>query len=164
MTTHPERTIEQRAEDFSRFMQMVLIGSLAGDCWGFTGTRPDGRYGHFSVNGQTVKAHRWIYELLHGPIPEGLILRHRCDEPSCVNPMHLEIGTSAQNTQDIIERGRWPDRSGEKHPMAVLNAEKVRRIRHLATLGYTQHWIAEQCGISKQHVGKIVRRECWDHV
>lgn len=154
----------KRADDFVSFMRQVAIGADKGSCWLWTGGGGDGRYGHFCIDGGSVKAHRWIYDYVVEPIDDGLVLRHRCDNPKCVNPAHLEPGTSSQNTQDAIERGRWPDRSGEKHPMAVLDAEKVVRIRNLAALGYTQHWIAEQCGISRQHVGKIVRRECWDHI
>ena len=155
---------DHKAEDLARFMQMVLPGMAHSDCWGWAGNRPDGRYGHFSINGQSVKAHRWIYELLHGPIPDGMVLRHRCDIPECVNPMHLEAGTSAQNTADIIERGRWPDRKGDRHPMAALSKDKVLKIRALASQGYTQKRIAEMYEISSQHVGKIVRRESWGHV
>lgn len=157
------RTAEQKAEDLARFMHMVLRGPRHCDCWGWMGNR-DGRYGHFSVGGKVIKAHRWIYETAVGPIPEGAVLRHRCDEPACVNPMHLEPGTHAQNSQDAVERGRWSNRKGAKHPLAVLTEKEVREIRRRASCGETQKQIADHFEISSQHVGKIVRRECWGHI
>lgn len=152
------------AGTFSAFMRQVAIGSEKGSCWDWQGKSGDGRYGHFCHDGGTTRAHRWIYEKVCGPIAEGDVIRHRCDNPKCVNPQHLVVGSLSQNTQDAIERGRWSDRSGELHPMAALKDADVTRIRQLAALGYTQHWIAEQYGISRQHVGKIVRRESWRHI
>lgn len=149
--------------DFVRFMAHVHVGGT-GDCWLWTGNKPDGRYGHFSVDGKTLKAHRWIYGLLCEEIPETEVVRHRCDNPACVNPRHLEHGTLSQNTRDAIERGRWPDRQGEKHPLACLSEAEVRNIRRMAAAGTTQSKIAERYEISRQQVGKIVRRENWGHV
>ena len=100
--------------DFSRFMRLTSIGDMPEDCWIWLGNCPGGRHGHFSLSrNKTVKAHRWIYRLLHGEIPDGLVIRHKCDNPRCVNPRHLEIGTLSDNTRDAIVRRRWPDRRGE---------------------------------------------------
>lgn len=153
------------ADNFVRFMQFVIfVGERRSDCWEWSGSCPGGRHGHFSIGAGTVKAHRWIYELLHGPIPDGLVIRHKCDNAKCVNPLHLESGTVADNARDMVERGRLPDRSGEKHPLAKLNEKAVAGIRHAAALGATQKQIAERFGISRSQVGKIVTRINWDHV
>lgn len=149
--------------DFVRFMGHVHVGGI-GDCWLWTGNKPDGRYGHFSVGGKAVKAHRWIYGLLCEAVPDDAVVRHRCDNPSCVNPRHLEPGTLSQNTRDAIDRGRWPDRQGEKHPLAVLTEVEVRQIRRMAACGNTHAKIAERYEVSPKHIGKIVRRENWKHV
>ena len=63
-------------------------------------------YGSFSVDGKSCPAHRVAFELTHGPIPEGQVVRHKCDVPGCCNPAHLELGTSADNNRDRDERGR----------------------------------------------------------
>jgi hypothetical protein len=151
------------AAAFVRFIRLVKIGKRH-ECWEWQGTCPYGRYGHFSVDGKAVKAHRWIYELVRGPIGVGLVVRHKCDNPKCVNPLHLEVGTLSDNTQDAIKRGRWSDRAGEKHPMARITAETVRSIRREASLGVTQATLAQIHGLSRQHVGRIVRCEGWTEV
>jgi len=152
------------AETFVRFMRLVHVPEGRGLCWTWTGNKPDGRYGHFSLGMKTVKAHRWLYQLINGPIPEGLVIRHKCDNPQCVNPMHLERGTHAENQRDKHARGRAPNRKGEKHPLARLTDEKVIEIRKLAGCGMTQPAIAEKFGVNRQQIGRIVRRENWSHV
>jgi hypothetical protein len=153
------------ASDFVRFMRHVKIGAEVGDCWEWMGNRPDGRHGHFSIGtDKTVKAHRWIYERIVSAIPESLMLRHKCDFDGCVNPMHLEPGTGKDNTQDCITRGRWSDRKGAKHPLALLTENQVKAIRNSYACGIPQSKIAGTYGISRSQVGKIVRRENWGHV
>lgn len=149
---------------FVRFMRHVEIGHEVGSCWAWTGNKPDGRYGHFSVGEKSVKAHRWMFEHLNGDIPASTVIRHKCDNPVCVNPAHLESGTAKQNIQDCVTRGRRADRKGERHPLATVNDEQVREIRRLADLGHTQRAIGERFEMSKSQVGKIVRRDNWGHV
>lgn len=78
-----------------------------GACWPWIGksTHPFG-YGLVRVNGKTVTAARRIYEVEVGPIPEGQVVRHRCDNPPCCNPAHLELGSVADNNRDTVARGR----------------------------------------------------------
>lgn len=151
------------ADDFMRWIRLVHVGEHF-QCWEWRGTKPDGRYGHFSVGGKAIKAHRWIYALLNGEIADDLVVRHKCDNPACVNPGHLEIGTHADNAQDKVERGRSPDRKGEAHPMARMDEGRVRELRHMAALGHRHAFLAGKFGISRQTVGNIVRGRNWSHV
>lgn len=75
-------------------------------CWVWKGTKNRKGYGQISVDGRHERTHRVAYRLTYGEIPEGMVVRHRCDNPPCINPDHLEVGTSADNSRDMVERGR----------------------------------------------------------
>lgn len=78
-------------------------------CWLWPFAHNEAGYGTVRINRRTRKAHRVIYEMSVGEIPEGLLLRHSCDTPPCVNPAHLTPGTHAENWADYAERGRFKD-------------------------------------------------------
>lgn len=87
---------------------------------------------------------------------------HSCDNPSCVNPAHLWVGTQAENLADASRKGRMA--CGERNSGAKLNAADVTLIRELASNGETQEKIASRFCVKREAVGKIVRRERWRHV
>lgn len=82
------------------------------DCVEWTGRRTATGYGRLVRGGKHLYAHRWTYQQEHGPIPAGMLVRHTCDNPPCVNPEHLVLGTQADNMRDMAERGRsyWRNR------------------------------------------------------
>jgi len=141
-------------------------------CWLWTGHRDRDGYGTFR-DVRHVRAHRWSWEQANGPIPRGLVLCHRCDTPSCVNPDHLFIGTIADNNRDMVAKGRqargaatkpWARVRGEQHPHAVLNAEKVVAIRARLTRGDVASSVARDFGVTSQSVRLIGLRKSWRHI
>lgn len=93
--------------------RFILQIKITDSCWLWTGTPGRGGYGKFSFNNKTIAAHRWSYEFFVGPIPRGLLVCHGCDNPACVNPKHLWLGTHKQNHEDSMKKGR------QKHSNAL---------------------------------------------
>lgn len=124
-----------------------------------------GGYGKMYWNGRGKPAHRIAWELTNGPIPKGLICRHRCDNPPCCNPAHLEIGTYHDNNMDMLKRERNHPRKGEQHGQAKLNKRQVTEIRRLyASGGTSQRKIARMFNVSQSLIGRIVRSEYWQSI
>jgi hypothetical protein len=133
----------------ARFWLHVDKRSAATGCWPWTAAKTNG-YGSFSMPDRTrVRAHRFSYELHFGKIPPGLMVMHSCDNPACVNPDHLSVGTNLDNCLDKVCK----DRSGFK-----LRAGQVRAIRQQAAAGVSQAMLAKTHRVSASHVHRIVHR------
>lgn len=105
-------------------------------------------------------AHRVAYMEAYGPIPEGLVVRHKCDNPSCVNPEHLELGTQTDNMQDAVKRGR--SAAGMRNGMAKLTPEDAERIRFIiASKEVSQRALAREYKVSPQTINNIVHGRHW---
>jgi hypothetical protein len=115
-------------------------------------------YGLLRKNCRTTRAHRVSWELVNGPIPDGLFVLHRCDNPACVNPDHLFLGTHADNMADSWRKGRSASLrfKGEGHPSVRLSDADVRAIRTQFRIGHTRE-IAEAFGCCESHIRKLVR-------
>ena len=106
------------------------------ECWLWQGYQDPSGHGQikcFGRQGQSYKAHRVAYTVAYGPIPEGLVVRHRCDTPACCNPNHLVLGTHADNVRDRVARGR--SAVGPRNGRAKLKPEQVATIRERLTRG-----------------------------
>ena len=107
------------------------------DCWLWAGTRATGGYGILKINGRRIRAHRFSWELHNGPIPAGLLVCHHCDNPPCVNPAHLFLGTVADNGRDMAAKGR---QVFQKHPdRAAYGERNGRYTRPESTAKGTKH-------------------------
>ena len=136
-------------------------------CWEWTETRTSAGYGSFGWKGKTVLAHRFAYETRYGDIPDGMHVCHACDNPSCVNPRHLWLGTPADNMRDMSSKGRANGGRiiGESSRFAKLTEADVREIRRLHDNGeFTNRAIAKMFGVTAANVGMIVKRKTWKHV
>lgn len=122
-------------------------------------------YGQTNRNGKNIRAHRYTYEQAFGPIPMGLVVMHDCpggDNPRCVNPAHLKLGTVIENRADCVAKQRHA--RGAKMAGAKLTDEQVVAIRSLAAQGIQQEVIAQRFGITQPTVGNIASGKTWKHV
>lgn len=150
--------------------------------------RPPRGYGSSRRNGRKVYAHRWAWEQEHGPIPPGLFVLHRCDNPPCINVEHLFLGTHADNMADMVAKGRSPvgDRNpsrrhpervsrgprpstwgrpvGEAHGSHKLTEAEVMEIRRLRADGMTARAIGPLFGVSDSTVLLIAKGRKWGHL
>lgn len=122
-------------------------------------------YGRTSMNGQLTGLHRKVYCLAQnvslGSIA-GKVVRHSCDNPRCIEPTHLLLGTFADNNRDRAVRGRNADRHGEAHPMSVLREAQILEIRRLhATAKFTQSQLAERFNCTQSNISLVVNRRAW---
>lgn len=104
-------------------------------------------------------AHRKAWESVHGPIPPGVILRHKCDNPPCTKVSHLEPGTRRKNSEDMVERGR--SQKGETHTQHKLTEQEVRAI---LSSSEPSGALAAKYGVTSHHIAKLRRREEWGHL
>lgn len=163
------------AEFESRFWRHV---QRSDDCWEWQGASAAEGYGKLGFQGRTLRASRVAWELTYGPIPDGLFVCHRCDNPPCVRPEHLFLGTAADNSADMAAKGRsargdrhgmrtHPERraKGEHHGIAKLTESVVRAIRADYAAGVGGHVVlGRRYGISKTAVRYIVLRQTWKDV
>ena len=136
-------------------------------CWLWTGAlqNKNSGYGVINIAGRKEYAHRLIWMLLNGPIPDGKLICHHCDEPRCVRPSHLYAGTQKQNVADMFRRGRANTARGERSGSSKLTAEVVLQIRRIYSGGgVSQRAVAKMFDIGKSQVNCIVNRTYWRHV
>ena len=140
---------------------------MSGDCWLWQARRDKDGYGDIRLGGKHgghVRAHRVSWELHNGCIPDGLIVCHKCDNPPCVNPAHLFLGTHKDNSIDRTRKGRGRDSRGEKQGGAKLTANDVIDIRSLRAFGAEGRALARAFGVSEASIAFICQRKTWRHV
>jgi hypothetical protein len=132
------------------------------ECWEWLGYRDRDGYGSVSMWPTRMGAHRVAYEIVNGAVPDGLAVRHRCDNQPCCNPAHLELGTIIDNNRDKTARGR--DAKGERHGMARYSAEQIEHVKRLIAGGLTSPAIEAETGVRRATVLKVMGGKQWKEV
>ncbi|RAV17505.1 hypothetical protein DQP57_00325 [Mycobacterium colombiense] len=126
------------------------------ECWEWRGYRDRQGYGRMRLLGEQVAA-RISYRLYRGDIPTGLVILHLCDNPPCVNPGHLRVGTIGGNNKDRAAKGRNAPRRPGGHNK--LTDSQVREIRERYEAGERQYALADEYGVNQSNISRIVRQE-----
>lgn len=146
-----------------RFEQKFIPEPMSG-CFLWEGATSPAGYGNFGIDGRVEKAHRAAWRIYRGPIPQGLVVRHKCDNPHCVRIEHLELGTPKDNVADCHRRGRarHVGREGERNHRAKLTEGMAREVFALARAPDARiSEIARRFGLSPTVVYKIRDGELW---
>jgi hypothetical protein len=128
-------------------------------CWNWPGARFVSGYGKVRWHGKSKLAHRVAWELARGPIPKGQQVCHRYDNPLCINPDHLFLGTMKDNMVDKIRKGRQA--RGEQCGGSKLTEQAVREMRSRAARGASLTTLAREYGVAPSHVSKVVSGARW---
>lgn len=172
MSADEGEAVRNQKPAIERVLEKVVPIPFSG-CWIFMGAVNDFGYGIVGTGGRgspNDRAHRITYKHYKGDIQRGMFVCHTCDVPSCCNPDHLFLGTPKDNHQDMSIKGRSskPPRNphvvGSVHPGAKLNEDQVVEIRLLYSRGFTQQVLAEQFGVARQTISKIVNHKRFKHV
>jgi hypothetical protein len=143
-----------------RFMAKV---EKTDSCWLWTACKTPQGYGRFFFDGGNKLSNRVAFELFVGPVGQFHVL-HKCDNPSCVNPAHLFLGTNADNVADKVAKGRVPSAVGVLNSHARLTPIDVIEIRKAHADGEQRSKIAKRFGIAPAYVNQISAKQAWRHI
>lgn len=146
------------------------VKALPSGCWEWQSRK--GSYGAFSIDNRKFKSHRLAYFIYYITDPGDLCVLHRCDNPPCVNPLHLFLGTREDNIKDMIAKGRdrltipRGDQKGEKNAQVKLTAAAIQDIRSRCSKGKwgIQRILAKEYGVAHQTISEIICCNNWKHV
>lgn len=145
-------------EEISRFNSKVTKRGID-DCWEWSGPPNNKGYGEINIRKDIQYAHRMALALkLQRPLKSGECSLHECDNPICVNPKHLFLGTKADNTKDMIAKGRCS--AGQVHPISKLVNYEAREVRKLyATGNFTQVQLAQRFNLDQSAISRIIHNQ-----
>ena len=136
------------------------------ECWEWTGAKNQKGDGMIRCGQRKlIKAHRLSWELCVKKIPFGFQVLHHCDNPSCMNPKHLFLGTNQDNVNDKMKKGRFPNFVGENNPCSKLTEYDVILIRRLyEPRKYSQYRLAREFGVTRGTISKALSKATWGHI
>jgi len=154
-------SVEDRSRFRSRYEPDIKTG-----CWEWQASRNKDGYGRLKIGRYDELAHRVSYTIHSGSIPQGRIVCHSCDNPGCVNPKHLWLGSCGDNTQDMMRKGRHrcAGSAGDSNPRAVLSEKDAMQVIDLIKRGLNNKQIAARFGVAHSTISCIRRGKSWKHL
>ena len=147
-----------------RFLTKIKIGTGT-ECWHWLGWKTPGGYGRFGFENKNWIVTRLMWSSFYGYLPDEILVLHRCDNPSCVNPSHLFLGTIQDNIADCVAKNRHA--KGEKKPFAKLNPKQVLAIRKELSEGVkygSLPILAAKYGVTAQTISNVNSGRTWSHI
>ncbi len=148
-----------------------------GACWLWKAAKTTHGYGAVKIAGRVLFAHRVAYALINRSTPVDKLVCHSCDNPACINPLHLFLGSHADNSRDMRNKNRQAIGArngtktcpasiarGDKHGRSILSSEQVANIKRLLSAGETCRKIGSMFGVGRSTVGEIKRGRTWTHI
>ncbi len=159
----PKRGVTANDRFWAKVNKNGPVHPVCGQCWEWTGLTEFG-YGRFKANGIIIKVHRYSY-ILHYSNPGDSFVLHKCDNPKCVNPEHLFLGTHQENMKDM--KGKDRQCKGVDKPKAILTEDDVHLIRSLYRKGRRGRGypaLGKQFGVSGKAIEFIIKGKTWTHI
>lgn len=151
--------------DIFDFHPNKVIPEPNSGCWLWAASCFADGYGAVRFQGKTSRAHRASYMISCGEIEQGAVVLHKCDNPICVNPDHLRIGTHADNVADRVAKGRTVAGKGERQRSAVLTEFDVLSIRRKHNIdGVEQKRLALEYGVNTGTISRVCTGKSWKHI
>lgn len=159
-----KRARERKKENITARLYKNIYKNPENGCWEWMGYLSKFGHGRIGYRDKVYLTHRISYELNKGIIPEEMLVCHTCDNPKCVNPEHLFLGTQKDNLQDAFDKDRLykiPAMPGENNPMAKITNEEAKKIRSELKQGFTGAYLAKKYNVSTTHISRIKLRKTY---
>lgn len=162
--TEKTKATSKKRPDKERFWERVDQGQ-PDECWPWSAGKTSQGYGAMHWKGSKCLAHRISYRIEYGPIPEGKVVMHSCDNPPCVNPNHLSIGTQGDNVRDAQKKGRnasgddvkwWKGEGREHHKAELTDDQRLEVKRRYDNEDISQYQLSDEYGVSQSAISYII--------
>ena len=161
-----EKDFDKKANEEACSLKCRLMSriEIKDSCWVWKGWVSPKGYGYIRVGNNCKSTHRVSYEVFIGDIEKGMCVCHTCDNPSCINPEHLWIGSNQDNAIDREKKGRGRNNKGENHGRSKLKESDIPTILKLLEDGIYQREIARRHGVHQATIFRVSKKKSWKHV